>query len=68
MTYVNMIEDQQGDLVDVAYYDSAWCFTEATGREAYGNAWPGGSETDYDVHCAHCGELMWTGLQTVASN
>ena len=25
-------------------------------------AWPGGSETDYDVHCSNCGELLWHGL------
>jgi hypothetical protein len=63
MTYVNMIEDKNGDLVDIEYYDSALCFTEATGREAYGNACPGGSETDYNVHCDNCGDFMWLGLE-----
>ena len=25
-------------------------------------AWPGGSETDYDVSCAGCKTLLWHGL------
>lgn len=25
---------------------------------------PGGEETDYDVYCEECGELIWFGLQT----
>ena len=65
MTYVDMIEDSNGDLVDIGYYDSAACFQEGTGREAYGHAWPGGMETDSDVYCETCHDLMWHGLQSV---
>ncbi len=25
---------------------------------------PGGEETDFDVNCANCGDLLWHGLQT----
>lgn len=25
--------------------------------------YPGGEETDYDVYCGGCDELMWEGLQ-----
>jgi hypothetical protein len=64
MTYVEMIEDSQGNLVDINCFDSAWCFNESTGRDSYGSAWPGGMETDYDVHCHNCGDLMWHGLES----
>ncbi len=29
--------------------------------------YPGGEETDDDVHCAACEDLMWEGLQTIAN-
>jgi len=63
MVHVNMIEDLQGDLVDIEYFCSAQCFETTTNRPAYGNAWPGGMETDYDVTCFCCGGHMWHGLQ-----
>lgn len=27
---------------------------------------PCGDETDYDVYCSQCGELLWHGLESVA--
>ena len=62
--FVRMIEDTNGDLVGINYYCSAQCYTLSTGTEAYGHAWPGGSETDYDVMCHHCGTLLWRGLSS----
>ena len=64
MTHVEHIEADGGDLVDVNYFCSAQCYTLSTGGEAYGHAWPGGSETDYDVMCHHCGTLLWRGIST----
>ena len=62
MTHVHMIEDESGDLVDIEYACSEWC---ANDREfPQPSAWPGGMETDYDVHCSSCGDLMWKGLQS----
>jgi hypothetical protein len=26
--------------------------------------WPGGAETDYDVHCSTCEDLLWRGLSS----
>jgi len=63
MTYVEMVEDKHGDLVDIRYYCSPFCFEAETGRDAYGSAWPGGVETDYSVYCERCGSLMWSGLE-----
>ena len=62
MTHANFIEDNQGDLVDIEWYCSAFGYSESVGTDAYGHAYPGGSETDYDVHCHHCKDLMWHGL------
>ena len=64
MTHVEHIEDTSGDLVDINYFCSAQCYTLSTGGDAYGHAWPGGSETDYDVMCHHCGTLLWRGLSS----
>ena len=65
MTHINMIEDPRGNLVDVEYFCSALCYTNSTGNVAYGHAWPGGSETNSDVHCHNCSDLMWHGLETL---
>lgn len=62
-THVDFIEDTTGDLVDIEYYCSASCFEIKTGQDSYGKAWPGGSETDYNVYCNHCGALLWEGLE-----
>ncbi len=63
--HVEFIEDHPGDLVDVNYFCSGLCYTEVTKKPYAGHAWPGGSETDYDVYCANqaCGELLWEGLE-----
>lgn len=65
-THVQFINDDDGDLVDIFYYCSAFCYTQDTGKSADGHAWPGGSETDYDVYCANenCNALLWKGLES----
>ena len=40
--------------------DIAGTITYPEGSVDYG-PWPGGDETDHDVHCATCGQLMWRG-------
>ena len=62
MIYAELLEDDNGDLIDVFYYCSSFCYEAETGKPSYGHAWPSGSETDYDVHCQNCGELLWKGL------
>jgi hypothetical protein len=61
--HADFIEDSTGDLVDIVYYCSGRCFTDETGIEAFGHAYPCGDETDYDVWCGHCGVHLWHGLQ-----
>lgn len=56
-----MIEDIRGDLVDISYYCSSFCFERDTGELATGNWYPG-VETDYDIHCEGCGELIQKGI------
>jgi hypothetical protein len=62
MIHVEFINDESGDLVDVKYYCSGFCYTQDTGKSSYGHAYPSGSETDYDVLCASCDALLWKGL------
>lgn len=62
MTYVEFYEDEDGNLIDVDYYCSAGCFSEDTGKEAYGHAWPCNVETDYTVYCSCCGDILWHAL------
>jgi hypothetical protein len=57
MRYVAMIEDANGDLVEVHVYCSTTCFTEGTGNQAHGNAWPCPERADYDQYCPTCGAL-----------
>ena len=65
MTHAEHIEDpNSGDLIDINYFCSGQCYTLSPGGDAYGHAWPGGSETDYDVMCHHCGTLLWRGLSS----
>jgi len=64
MTHVQLIEDERGDLVDIRYACSALCAGDLEFPEP--SAWPGGMETDYDVLCESCGDLMWKGLEATA--
>ena len=36
MTYVRMIKDSRGDIVDVEHYCSAGCYADATGQALRG--------------------------------
>ncbi len=62
MTYADMIQDSQGDLVDIEWFCSAGCYEKSTNNGAEGHAWPGGGETDYNVYCHNCQNLIWKGL------
>ena len=59
--HANFIEDNSGDLVDIEWYCSGFCFTKA--GHTHVGAYPCGTETDYDVHCGNCGDLIWEGLE-----
>jgi len=59
MTYVILEEDSRGDLVEIKYFCSAWCAPPGAG------AWPGGMETDSNVYCTECQDLMWEGMTQV---
>lgn len=69
-TYVDMQEDESGDLVNIDYYCCAECYEVGTNKPSTGKQWPGGSETNYDVYCANlsCKELMWYGLERTNAN
>lgn len=63
--HAEFIEDDKGDLVDISWYCSAQCYNaDNPTKDADGHWYPNGTETDYDEHCAHCGTLLWKGLQT----
>lgn len=71
--------DQEGSLVEVEYQCSEMCMYEQLkklpdyklggridrydGTSIDYGTWPCGSETDYDVHCSNCEQLLWKGLQ-----
>ena len=65
VTQVRMIEDERGDMVDIEYACSEICARELGFPQP--SAWPGGMETDYDVHCDNCGNLMWEGIEESVS-
>ena len=60
MDHIQMVEDSQGDLVDIRYACSQLCASDLGFDEP--SAWPGGMETDYDVYCENCEMLMCGGL------
>ena len=55
MRYVQMIEDDRGDLVDIEVYCSAQCWRDAGPGDPFGHAWPCPEETDYRQFCPQCG-------------
>ena len=61
--HADFIEDFDGDLVEVNSYCGELCYSDDTGQSAFGQAYPCGSETDYDVYCASCNELLWHGTE-----
>jgi len=69
LIHANFIEDTKGDLVNIDWYCSPFCFNEdmqdkGEDKDSYGHAYPCGTETDNDTYCANpsCGDLLWTGL------
>ena len=58
--HVQMVEDAQGDLIDIRYACSELCANDLGFPQS--SAWLGGMETDDDVYCENCGNLMWEGL------
>lgn len=59
--HAKFVDDKDGNLIDVKYYCSEFCFNGA-GNVGVG-AYPCGSETDYDVFCDHCANKLWEGLE-----
>ena len=64
MAHIRHIEDDTGDLVDLAYFCSDFCNSEwhpegiaADGVEPYGG-WYGLHEISCDEVCANCGEIV----------
>ena len=57
MTYVNLIEDTRGDLVEIEHYCSTECFRQGTGKDAHGYRWPCPEQADYNQYCPTCGVL-----------
>lgn len=51
--YVEQIEDDKGDIVDILYYCS-WHSGDIL-------PWPGYPWPDYDCHCETCGDLVHKG-------
>jgi hypothetical protein len=48
--------------IDDTLTDSVGDANLPNNRSISWGATPGGSETDYDVHCSSCKELLWRGL------
>lgn len=66
MTYVRMIEDARGDVVDIEHYCDALCYESGTGEKAFGHHWPCPEQADYDQHCPFCGAVSVIGLDSDA--
>jgi hypothetical protein len=66
MFHVYSVEDSNGDLIDQLWYCSYFCYRQAGHDDLVPTAWPGGQETDYDVHCVQCKDLMWKGISNGA--
>ena len=56
--HVMKYENADGDLIDIGYYCSAYCFTVQTGQVAHGHAWPAPSWPDYTVVCDGCEQVL----------
>ncbi len=57
MTYVRLIEDSRGDLVDIEHYCSTICWRDAGLGDPHGHAWPCPEQADYAQHCPSCGSV-----------
>ena len=58
--HANFIEDTDNNLIDIQWYCSESCYTNA-GHSDIG-AYPCGQETDYCVFCSQCGDFIWQGI------
>lgn len=70
--HADYIEDEEGNLIDVDWYCSAFCFNEAMqdqekDKDSYGHAYPCGVETEEDVYCDNCKDLLWSGYKVTVS-
>lgn len=59
-TYLDLVEDSQGDLVDILYYCSFFCTPEDVRSKG---SWPCPDYPDYDIFCSGCGTLMHKGTE-----
>ena len=64
MTYVRMIEDARGDLVDIEHYCDAVCYRAGTGDDPFGHHWPCPESADYDQHCPYCSAVSVPGIDS----
>lgn len=62
MTYVRMIEDSRGDVVDIEHYCSVSCYQEGTGESAEGHLWPCPERADCPQYCPTCETLTVESL------
>jgi hypothetical protein len=58
MRYVNMIEDDRGDLVEIDIYCSSTCWRDAGLGDPFGHYWPCPEATDYAQHCPQCSRVV----------
>lgn len=55
--YLDMIDDADGNLVDIIYYHRYCAPPEVFNK----GGWPCPSWPDYDVYCGECSELIHEG-------
>lgn len=60
MIHAHFEYDNNGDLVDIQWFCNKSCYNEA-GHNGVGG-YPCGNETDYNVYCDNCNDLLWKGL------
>jgi hypothetical protein len=63
VTYVRMIEDAKGDLIDIEQYCSATCWRDAGFDDPNDARWPCPERTDYAQHCPACGEVAVEAIE-----
>ena len=54
--HLHLIEDENGDLVDVEEFCSDWCHREHVG-EAY-RGWHGCNESEFNTVCQNCEKII----------
>ncbi len=60
--YLDMIEDSNGDLVDIDYYHRSCASEELKNK----GSWPCPEWPDYNVYCAGCKEIIYNYEEATA--